>query len=180
MGPAVTSTRREASGFGCSRVRCIKSAISSGSAMRPVPVAPQASWPEAGSMMFTPVERRYDTLRCTAGCSHICVFMAGATNSGLPLNDSSSVLSASSPMPDASLPIMLAVAGATTMASPQSLREMCSVEWSLAGENRSEYSLLPDTVSNVSGVTNSSAWLVATHCTSCPAFTSSLASNGAL
>ena len=148
--------------------------------MRPVPVLPQASSPAAGSTKRTPSAFKVATFRCTAGHSHICVFMAGAISSGLRLNDRSSVLSASSPMPEAILPIMLAVAGATTMASPQSFSEICSVEWALAGAKRSLYRLLPDTVSSVTRVTNSSACSVATHRTVCPAFTSRRTSIGDL
>ena len=66
-------------------------------------------------------------LRCTAGCAHISQFMAGAMMTGLPEKASKSVERASSAMPEATLPMMLAVAGATTSISPQSLSEMCSV-----------------------------------------------------
>lgn len=55
------------------------------------------------------------------------LFMAGAMTTGFAEKASSRVLIASSATPAATLPMMLAVAGATTSSSPQSLSEMCSV-----------------------------------------------------
>ena len=95
--------------------------------MRPTPEVPQASSPSAGPTVWMPHERRVARLRCTAGWAHMRLFMAGAIRTGLPEKASSSVDKASSAMPEATLPMMLAVAGATTNMSPQSLSEMCSV-----------------------------------------------------
>ena len=104
-------------------------------------------------------------LRCTIGCVYIRLFIAGAINTGLS-NAKNRVDRASSAIPQANLPIILAVAGATSNISPQSACDMCLGLKSDIGSNTSEYTLLRETVCNVTVVTNSKALSVAMTLTS--------------
>ncbi len=86
------------------------SKISSRSAKRPFPVSPQASAPEAGSWIITPLSFKRERLAWTAGFSYMRAFMAGQTSLGA--GQAKKVLDRrSSPRPLAALPILLAVAG---------------------------------------------------------------------
>ena len=46
------------------------------------PVSPSASHPVSGSRIVTARERKRATFSCVSGCSHIRVFIAGATTTG--------------------------------------------------------------------------------------------------
>ena len=57
----------------------MRAAISSGSAIRPVPTCPSASSPSSGPTTSAPRSTSSARFACVAGCSHIAVFIAGAT-----------------------------------------------------------------------------------------------------
>ena len=81
--PAVTSTRFPDSvpETGASN-SSMRAAIASGSAIRPSPTSPSASSPLSGPMTPTLRLRSVSMFAATAGCSHIRVFIAGATSIG--------------------------------------------------------------------------------------------------
>jgi hypothetical protein len=185
VGPAVTSTRLPASGFG--RKKPISSSSnSSGSSMRPSPTSPQACSPLAGPRMCVPSARSCATLRCVAGCAHISRFIAGAISNG---HDSSgrarhSRLSRSSARPCSSFAMKSALAGATSTASACRVRLMCAMLFSVPSTARASQALVntgrPDSACIVTAVMNCSAPSVMTTCTVAPAFTSARASSAAL
>lgn len=116
VGPAVTSTRRPS----MSRARHSRShtacTMASGSLMRPAPLSPQARCPLSGPTVLTPRASKVRRFCCVASAVHMPVFMAGASKMGAFVA-SSVVVSMSSAMPQASLAIRLAVAGATSITS---------------------------------------------------------------
>ena len=87
--------------------------MSSGSASRPLPIQPHARYPAPGSTKRTPRAASVARLACTAGCSSMLVFIAGAISTGARVARYNA-LRKSSAMPAANLPMMLAVAGATS------------------------------------------------------------------
>ncbi len=90
---------------------------SAGSASRPAPCSPlEASAPTPGSSTVTPRPRSVARLACVAGCSHMWLFIAGATTTG-QVAASAALVSRLSARPWASLAIVLALAGATTRTS---------------------------------------------------------------
>ncbi len=90
--------------------------MSSGSGSRPGPESLPVSLPTAGSITWTPRERRVATLATVAGCSHISVCMAGAITTGAPVASSVPV-SRSLAMPAAARANTSAVAGTITTRS---------------------------------------------------------------
>ena len=105
----------QVAGAGCSSFYGGFTMICAGSLMRPAPVSPQARKP---AFRTDDSGRRgpagYAGLACVASAVHMPVFMAGASRMGA-LVASSVVVSMSSAMPQASLAIRLAVAGATSI-----------------------------------------------------------------
>ena len=178
VGPAVTSTRRPASGFGPS-IAAASAKISAASSIRPMPTSPHAWSPAAGPRIATPSARRRSTFRCVAGLSHIWRFIAGATASGHS-RARHSVDRRSSASPLATFARKSAVAGATTTSS----RSRDSSMWPmLSGIRPSHMSVntgLPDSPCMVTGVTNRHAASVITTWTSAPARTNRRHSSAAL
>ena len=89
--PAVTSTLRPAQlrpardppAPSAARTSSQTASSSAGSARRPTPCSPGvASRPLPGGTILTPRARRTSRLACTAGCSYMWLFIAGATISG--------------------------------------------------------------------------------------------------
>ena len=72
-----------------------------------------------GSMSRTPICRRVSRFRSTAGWRYMASCMAGTTATGLPLPRAvvANVVTGVSSMPQAILPMVLAVAGATSSRS---------------------------------------------------------------
>ena len=142
VGPEVTSARRPESGSGplprtaASKWAAIAARISSGSAMRPAPVSPQAKSPRLGPMRRTPRPVRMPMLVWVAGCSHMALFIAGATSTGLSVA-SSAVEARSSASPAAILARRSAVAGATTTRSALRDSRIWPISDSSVRENRS-------------------------------------------
>jgi hypothetical protein len=120
--PAVTTTRRPTrSGSGAGAAGSVSASIASSSALgsgsRPAPCSPlDASRPLSGSSTVAPRERSSATLACVAGCSHMWLFIAGATSSG-HVAASAALVRRLSARPAASLAIVFADAGATTRMS---------------------------------------------------------------
>ena len=136
VGPAVITTRMPKRSFSVS-ADSTASSRAAGSCIRPRPFVPQARNPSAQSstsIFFRPASVR--SASCNASPLYILSFIAGAMITGLRMA-ASVVVSASSAMPAAILHITSWVAGATIIASAQSGREMCSVEWSLMAANTS-------------------------------------------
>ena len=132
-------------------------AISSGSAMRPMPASPaSAISPAFGPTTATPSPASRARLRRVAGCSHIRGFIAGATRTGRSVA-SSTVEARSSACPPAILAMRSAVAGATTMRSASRASLMWPTSNSVAGSNRSVNTRSPESAPADSGVTNSCA-----------------------
>ena len=104
--------------------------------------------------------------------------MAGQSSTGR-VAASMMVVSKSSPMPPATLPIKLAVAGATTMASTSWPRATCS-KGSLSGPNMAVATFSPVRAANVNGPTNSWADRVITTLTRAPQPMNRRASSAAL
>ena len=115
--PAVTSTRspRHELVGGSARRRGSLSQTSSsraGSGRRPTPSSPsEARRPRSGSTTLTPRARSVSRLVCTAGCSYMWLFIAGATTSG-QVAASAALQRRLSARPWASLAIVFAEAGA--------------------------------------------------------------------
>ena len=109
------------------------------SCMRPLPLVPHASSPLAASnMVIFSHCANWCIACCVAGESYILVFIAGAMTTGLRIA-AKVVVSASSAIPCVILQSRLAVAGAMSMRSAQSGREICSVLCSFIAANTSEY-----------------------------------------
>ncbi len=115
VGPAVMRTRFFWSNLGCWLAHSM-SINASGSDMRPSPVSPHACSPVSGPRIAIPSCCNCRILRCVEGFSHICLFMAGATNNGQSLARQS-VESRSSALPWTSFAIKSALAGAIIIAS---------------------------------------------------------------
>ena len=113
VGPAVISTRFPLSGPS-QKSPFTPSIKSASSARRPGPTSPSASGPEAGPMKCVcGVARSTARLRAVAGCSHIAVFIAGASSTG-PRKARSDVVTASFAIPSVMRARRSAVAGSTT------------------------------------------------------------------
>jgi len=121
--PAAVTSTRSPTRLGRPRRSSTAALIAGGSAMRPSPSWPHASGPLSGPTKRTPRSRRMATLARVAACLHMFTFMAGATRTGARVA-SSTVVTRSSAIPAAILARVLAVAGATTTASPQSAKAM--------------------------------------------------------
>ena len=82
--PAVISTRLPFRGWSCCAENNAfrKERMSSVSAILPSPTARQASCPCRVGMNLMPRSIKMATFACVAGCSHICVFIAGLTTTG--------------------------------------------------------------------------------------------------
>ena len=128
VGPAVTSTVRpeRSERFGASSASRAAT-ICSGSDMRPTSASPQARKPVSGPTKCAPRPRRVSRFACVAGFRHMAAFIAGANSTGAALA-TSVVDSRSSAMPQAVLARMLAVAGATTIASAH----LASATWPIS------------------------------------------------
>jgi hypothetical protein len=94
----------------------------------------------------------------------MCTFMAGATTTGARVARRT-VVSRSSAMPAAILPMTSAVAGATTSTSAVSASRMCPISDSCVRLNVSVATGFRDRACSVRGVTNCCAPAVMTTCT---------------
>ena len=104
----------------------VRSVIPSTGQSRPTPSYPHDNIPSSGPINSTPRSRNIWTLVCVAGCCHILPFIAGATKTGTPgFNASATHPNASSAKPFASLAMVFAVAGATSIKSALSANRMC-------------------------------------------------------
>ncbi len=119
----MTSTTRPASGP-IPAAASTTWAISSGSAIRPIPTSPEARGPSTGPANQTPRRFRVSTCWRVASCPHMTECMAGATTTG-PANARAVVVRKSSPSPRARRARTFAVAGATHSTSPQAAAVMC-------------------------------------------------------
>ena len=118
-------------------------------------------------------------LRCVAGFSHICLFIAGATSSGQSLAKQR-VDSKSSARPCTSLAKKSALAGATKMASAFLDNSICGMPLPTLLSHMSINTGLPESACMVTGVINWQAAAVITTCTSISAFTNKRTSSAAL
>ena len=159
VGPALTRTRSPERSDTVFKRASTRLTISSGSASRPFPIHPQASHPSPGSIISTPRERRVSRFCATAACSSMFVFMAGAIIVGARFARAK-VLKKSSAIPRASFATTSAEQGATRKSAHSSVREMCRMPSSRTGPKRSVMTGSSESVSSVSGVTNSRAFLV--------------------
>jgi len=97
--------------------RSAAASSSAGSARRPHPLLPlDASRPTPGSTILAPRRRSVARFSCTAGCSYIRLFIAGAITSGHSAA-SAQLVRRLSARPAASLAIVFAEAGAITNTS---------------------------------------------------------------
>ena len=133
VGPAVTSTRLPAkSVFGWSASHAAAITFS-GSDMRPIASSPQARCPLSGPTNLTP--RAFSVARFCwlAALRYILQFIAGASSTGAVVA-MAVVESRSSAMPQAILPIMLAVHGAISRRSAALASEICSISQVFSNE----------------------------------------------
>ncbi len=167
--PAVTRTRRPRSdpSAGASSASA-RETISTGSAMRPIPTSPSASSPLTGPTTCTPRSCSVRRLACVAACSHMPVFIAGATSVG-PRCASAASVRRSSASPCARRARVWAVSGATTSRSARCRWGYGSVGCSRRARAKS-----------VSAVTKRSAPRVGSGKTSCPSRTSRRTTSHAL
>src|SRR5207342_3358774 len=142
--------------------------ISIGSDMRPGPDSPSASGPSAGPMKRTPRERRVSTFACVAGLRHMRWFIAGASVIGAVVARHS-VATRSSAKPCASLAIVLAVAGATMMASAQRASSRWPIACSAAASHNDVRTGRPESAWKVCAPTKRCAFSVIATCTTAPA-----------
>ena len=105
-------------------MRSIAARISSGSASRPLPTYPQASCPSPGSINLTPraTQSMHIVLNSRMG---IHMHIHSGRYHDRSNVASKVVLSISSPRPSAILPIIFAVAGATSTRSALSAKSIC-------------------------------------------------------
>ena len=136
--------------------------------MRPRPTSPSASSPASGPISSTPRARRVAAFACVASCSHMRVFIAGATSTG-PRCASAASVRTSSASPCASFASVCAVSGAITS---RSARARCGYGSTL-GDLRAS-------AKKVSARTKRSEPRVGSGSTSWPALTSSRTSSQAL
>ena len=143
--------------------------MASGSLMRPAPLSPQARRPLSGPTVRTPRASKTRRFCCVASAVHMPVFIAGASTMGA-LVAKSVVVSMSSAMPQASLAIRLAVAGATSITSAFCAREMCLTSQDSVRAKVSTHTGRALRVSKVSGATSLVAFCVMMTSTSAPSF----------
>ena len=98
---------------------------SAGSDSRPRPTCPLASRPRSGPTIITPRAFSVSRFACTAGWANITLSIAGATATGARVASAVSV-GRLSPMPCASLAIVVALAGAMSSASARRPSATCS------------------------------------------------------
>ena len=130
-------------------------------------------------MMPTPRARSTSRFSITAGCRNMLTFMAGATSTG-EVVARNSVLSASSAIPRANLPSVLAVAGATSNRSAASAKLTCRMSPSAPRANWSMKTRWRDSASNVIAPMKRVACSVITTWTSTPRLCSSRSTSQAL
>ena len=116
---------------------------------------------------------------CTASWAHMFEFIAGASSTGAVVARYREQRK-SSAIPPANLPMMLAVAGATSSRSIDEASAMCSMSALAPGSNWPVITRCRVMASKVSGPTNSVAALVMTTTTSWPAFCRPRATSTAL
>src|SRR5262245_14297240 len=153
--------------------------MTSGSASRPFPIHPQARYPSPGSTNLTPRAASTSILRRTASCANISEFIAGARSTAARVAVYS-VDRKSSAIPFASLPMMLAVAGAMSRRSIDDASAMCSMSALAPGSNCPVMTRRFVIASKVSAPTNWVAEAVMIATTSCPRFCSPRATSTAL
>ena len=136
MPPADTTTRRPAMSPRFPRTSLRWPTMVSGSSIRPGPMMPVASLPEAGPTMCAPRASRRRRFSCVAGWPYMFTFIAGAMTRGAAVASAVAV-SRLSEMPSASLAMVLAVAGAMTMASARVARSMWPTCSSVGASNMS-------------------------------------------
>ena len=126
MPPALTSTcrPRRAPPWRPSSAR-VAPTIAAGSDSRPSPTRPLARRPRAGPTTITPRALSVSRFACTAGWANIVLSIAGATASGACVASAVSVTMLS-PIPCASLAMVVALAGATSSASARRPSATCN------------------------------------------------------
>ena len=126
--PAVTSTRRPSQGRSPpGSLASIRSSSRSGAGRRPRPCSPrEASLPSSGSIVSTPRSLSVARFACVAASAYMRSFMAGATRRGAA-QARKEVVSIESAIPPASLAIVLAEAGATSMRSQLAASSRCPI-----------------------------------------------------
>ena len=169
--PAVTTTVFPASevptaaGSLPPRIARARRAISSGAGRRPMPLSPEPSAPDSGSMTWTPRSRSVATFAWVAGASHIFECIAGATTTGAreasTVNDTMS-----SAKPPARRARVFAVAGTMMIRSATRASSTCSARPSPAISTATGRDVMP---SQVDLPTNSNEACVAATYTSWPA-----------
>ncbi len=177
--PALTITRLPARSAFTRSAWLMAVRMSSRSARRPLPCAPQAREPVPGSTTLKPRARSLAMFSCVMPFSHMFTFMAGARMTGA-LVASTEQVSMSSAMPAASLAMTLAVAGAMTTTLARSARAMCSISNSSGASNMSVTVGRWVMLLKLRGVTNSVAHSVMTTSTLAPACVNLLARSTAL
>ena len=165
---------------GCpASTRSIRAAISSGSAIRPVPSLRQESQPLPGGISWTPSAASRSTFRWTAGFAHIAAFIAGATSTGHSAHKTR-VVSRSSAAPCAALARKSAEAGATTIRSARAVSSMWAPSGYRPGSKLRVATGRPVSAAKVATPMNFRALLVTTAVTPTPRWTSMLARAAAL
>ncbi len=140
---------------------------------------PQAKWPTAGDITVTPRSCSLAMFSWVAAFKYMPVFIAGQTMMGA-CAAKSVVLSKSSARPQAIFAKILAVAGATTKASAQLAKAICSTLNSWLPLHMLVATALPLISLKVSGVTNCCACSVITTRTSQPCLRKRLTRSTAL
>ena len=155
------------------------SAIDVGSASLPSPISPQACSPNSGVAIVMVRFFRIFRLSWVACDAYICWFIAGAIST-LALVAKINVVSKSFASPWQSLAIVLAEAGAITMASAHLASSICPIESSASLSQRLLCTLFLDTVWSDLSLTNSAPPSVSTTRTSAPKSWRRLTMSGAL
>ena len=180
VGPAVTTTLLPDKGMLLKKNASTKSAITSGSSIRPLPSKPLASAPEVGSMILIPLSESVFKFSCVAAFVNISRSIAGATATG-HLELRKTACSKLVQAPCAKKDNVCAVHGATRKRSPHSPNSTWFVH---APDSmlsvKSECTGFPTKVARVRGVIKPVALGVITTLTSAPLFTNSLARNADL
>ena len=163
VAPAVINIFLPVNIFG---VKCALTCASNSAAsnMRPSPVSPQACSPLPGPSTAILSAFSWVKLRCVAGFSHICLFIAGATSKGQS-RAKHKVESKSSARPCNNFATNSAEAGAIKIASASRLSSICGMPLSIVLSHIPTYTGLPDSACIVIGVMNFVADSVITTCT---------------
>ena len=141
----------------------------------PAPISPQAKYPLSGSITVYPKRLSFARLSCTMGFKNIFVFIAGEIKIG-QRHAITVVVSMSSAMPFAILPMTFALAGAMSTMSARFASATCSTLYWKLRSNVSMRHLLPVKVSNVMGLIKFVAFCVISTVISACCFFSILAS----